>query len=99
MKSQEIPVGIVGLGLMGCSIATCMLIAGHPVIAVAPISQDLLHARKRIIDHLQRSVAHGMLEKSPEDFLDRLTITEDYADLWPCRIVIECTLENKAIKE
>lgn len=28
------PVGIIGLGLMGSSIAACMLMAGHPVIGV-----------------------------------------------------------------
>jgi len=33
----DVTVGIVGLGLMGCSICTCLLIAGHKVIAVAPI--------------------------------------------------------------
>ena len=46
--ANEIPIGVVGLGLMGCSIATCLLMAGHPVKAIAPIESDLQHAAKRI---------------------------------------------------
>jgi 3-hydroxybutyryl-CoA dehydrogenase len=55
MNPNEIPVGIVGLGLMGCSIVTCLLIAGHPVAAVAPIPADLDHAERRIREHLQNA--------------------------------------------
>ena len=33
--------GVVGLGLMGCSITTCFLMAGHTVVAIAPIPIDL----------------------------------------------------------
>src|SRR5690606_20809081 len=97
-KTSEIPVGVVGLGLMGCSITTCLLIAGHPVVAVAPISSDLVHARKRINEHLSKSKANGLVEEDPEHYLKSLTITEDYADLRDCQLVIECTIENKDIK-
>jgi len=45
MDVKKIPVGVVGLGLMGCSITTCMLMAGHPVIAIAPVPDDLKFAR------------------------------------------------------
>ena len=50
--NTDIIIGVVGLGLMGCSICTCLLIAGHKVIAVAPIPDDLNHAEKRIRKHL-----------------------------------------------
>lgn len=50
---SEITVGVVGLGLMGCSITTCLLIAGHDVVAVAPVAADLLTAEKRITTHLK----------------------------------------------
>ena len=50
----KISVGVVGLGLMGCSITTCLLIAGHPVVAIAPVAADLEHAEKRITEHLKR---------------------------------------------
>jgi len=93
------PIGVVGLGLMGCSITTCLLMAGHPVVAVAPVSQDLEHAQRRISEHWRRSVEEGLIRASAEDWTPRLTITEDYGALRECRIVIECTLENPAIKQ
>jgi 3-hydroxybutyryl-CoA dehydrogenase len=93
------PVGVVGLGLMGCSITTCLLMAGHPVVAVAPMPADLEHAERRVREHWQRSVDEGLIDASMDSWRGRLTITEDYGDLRDCRIVIECTLENLAIKE
>lgn len=99
IKTADISVGIVGLGLMGCSIATCLLIAGHKVIAVAPISSDLLHAKKRIRHHLAKSKKEGLIKHSLKSFFKNLTITEDYSSLSRCGIVIECTLEDIDIKK
>ena len=31
MDNNDGPIGVVGLGLMGCSITTCLLMAGHRV--------------------------------------------------------------------
>jgi 3-hydroxybutyryl-CoA dehydrogenase len=99
MNTNEIPVGIVGLGLMGCSIVTCLLIAGHPVAAIAPLSADLDHAERRIREHLQNAWENGLIENEPEYYIRRLIISEDYDILYPCRIVNECTIENIEIKE
>lgn len=99
INTNSIPVGVVGLGLMGCSITTCLLMAGHPVIAVAPVPVDLLHAAKRITDHLIRSKAHGLVQDDPEHYFKQLVITEDYGQLSECKLVIECTLENETIKQ
>ncbi|TKT88945.1 3-hydroxyacyl-CoA dehydrogenase family protein [Dyadobacter frigoris] len=98
MDPQEISIGVVGLGLMGCSITTCLLIAGHPVVAVAPINSDLIHADGRIRNHLKHSFENGLIENNPELYLSQLTITEEYAELRNCKLVIECTIENIAIK-
>ncbi len=99
MNTQEIPVGIVGLGLMGCSIVTCLLIAGHPVTAIAPIPDDLLHAEKRILEHLGKSFQNGLIKNEPDFYFEKLVISEDYDQLAPCRLVIECTIEHIGIKE
>jgi len=96
---SDVTVGVVGLGLMGCSITTCLVIAGHTVIAVAPVSTDMQHARRRIQDHLSRSQREGLIDETPEHYLKTLTITEDYSLLKDCKIVIECTLENVDIKK
>jgi 3-hydroxybutyryl-CoA dehydrogenase len=96
---EKMPVGIVGLGLMGCSITACLLMAGHPVIAVAPVAADLQHAEQRVTAHLNRSAAEGLTTKTPAACLEQLIITEKYAQLATCVLVIECTLENLVIKK
>ncbi|UFH54524.1 3-hydroxyacyl-CoA dehydrogenase family protein [Spirosoma sp. KNUC1025] len=99
MNPAEIPVGVVGLGLMGCSIVTCLLMAGHPVVAIAPIPGDMATAEPRVRTHLMNSLHEGLITDSPETYFERLQITEDYGLLKNCRLVIECTLENVDIKK
>jgi len=99
MNTNEIPVAVVGLGLMGSSIVTCLLIAGHPVVALAPLSSDLLFAEKRIVDHLEKAVKNGIIPHTPDYYLANLLITEDYSELYACKLVIECTIEDIDIKE
>lgn len=96
--TAAIPIGIVGLGLMGCSITTCLLIAGHPVVALAPVHHDLAHAENRIRTHLTKSQQHGLVSERPEFYFQQLTITEDYSALKSCKLVVECTLEDMDIK-
>ncbi len=96
---QEIEIGVVGLGLMGCSICTCLLMAGHPVIAVAPIPIDLLHAENRIRKHLLKSIEENLIKGELSSYLSKLTITENYDQLKNCALVIECTIENIDIKK
>jgi len=93
-----LPIGVVGLGLMGCSIATCLLIAGHPVVAVAPLPADVPTALPRIHDHLRKAREEQLITGAPDNYLSQLLITENYDELNACRVVIECTLENIAIK-
>lgn len=98
MESKNISIGVVGLGLMGCSITACLLMAGHQVIAVAPIQADLKNV-KLIEEHLRTAHKEKLLKINPEDALRLLTITEDYNDLKPCKLVIECTIEDLEIKK
>jgi 3-hydroxybutyryl-CoA dehydrogenase len=98
MKPKELSIGVVGLGLMGSSITTCFLIAGHTVVAVAPIEGEVQFASKRIKDHLSKSKKEGLIKDQPEKYLKRLTITMDYSLLRKCGLVVECTLEDVAIK-
>ncbi len=94
----SITIGVVGLGLMGCSITTCLVMAGHPVVAVAPIPDDLNHAEKRVRERLGQAREHGLISGQPEHYMKQLTITTYYAVLKPCALVIECTIENLDIK-
>ncbi|TMI95880.1 MAG: 3-hydroxyacyl-CoA dehydrogenase family protein [Bacteroidetes bacterium] len=99
IDTKNISTGVVGLGLMGCSITTCLLIAEHPVVAVAPIPDDLKHAENRITEHLRKSKEEGLVNRPPEYYLGHLIITEDYSLLKDCSLVIECTIENIDIKK
>jgi 3-hydroxybutyryl-CoA dehydrogenase len=99
MNPSSLSVGVVGLGLMGCSITTCLLMAGHRVVAIAPLPSDIPTARPRIYEHLQKSLEEGLVLENPAYFFDNLTITEDYNVLADCELVIECTLESLAIKK
>jgi 3-hydroxybutyryl-CoA dehydrogenase len=99
INPDEISVGVVGLGLMGCSIATCLLMAGHKVVAVAPVASDLEHAAARIKRHLQNSKDEGIIAAVPDTYFQQLQITEDYGELQHCKLVIECTIENIDIKK
>jgi 3-hydroxybutyryl-CoA dehydrogenase len=58
----------------------------------------LKHAKNRITEHLRKSKEEGLVNNSPDYYLARLTITEDYHSLKDCSLVIECTIENIDIK-
>ncbi|MCE6989686.1 3-hydroxyacyl-CoA dehydrogenase family protein [Dyadobacter sp. CY323] len=91
------PVGVVGLGLMGSSIVAALLISGHPVKAVAPVAADAENARERISNQLHKCVTAGLIHSSDE-FEGNLTISRDYEVLKPCQVVIECVIEKRDIK-
>ncbi len=78
INTSNLNAGVVGLGLMGCSITTCLLIAGHKIVAVAPIDADLQLAEKRIHHHLSMSQHEGLVTHAPAYYLKSLSITEDY---------------------
>ena len=99
LRPESVTVAVVGLGLMGCSITACLLMAGHSVIALAPVPGDMVTAMPRIREHLEKSFSEKITLKAPEDLLRHLNITEDYGLLKKCKLVIECTLENLDIKK
>ena len=68
INTTDIPVGVVGLGLMGCSITTCFAMAGHPVVAIAPVSGDLKHAGSRIRTHLESLSNRASSKNGPNIF-------------------------------
>lgn len=92
--TKKPPVGTVGLGLMGCSIATCILVAGHEVTAIIRDITKAAPARVRILNFLLELEAEEILKESPESVIQRLTITDDYAQLSGHELVIESILEN-----
>lgn len=99
METGNTKVAVVGLGLMGCSIVTCLLMAKHPVIALAPIESDLDHVLSRVRTHLIRSKEEGFIAQDYDHYLANLKITQDYTELSDCKLVIECVIEDLEIKK
>lgn len=99
MTTSEIRVGVVGLGLMGSSVVTALLIAGHRVNAIAPLHCDLAHAHERVQEQLQHCYKGNLLPEPIAWYLKRLTISENYADLSNCKVVLECVTEEIHVKE
>jgi len=99
MMPGEIPVGIVGLGLMGSSIATCMLIAGHSVVGLEPLEEGLEAGERRIQEHLNTAWEKNLIPESPTFYLNNLLISSDYSTLKDSRIIIENVKEDKDIKK
>lgn len=98
-NAKDVIVGVVGLGLMGSSIIASFLIAGHQVIAVAPLPQDLPEAYQRIYKQLVHGDHSGLLSKPIDNYISEVIISDDYSLLQNCGLVMECVIENIEIKE
>lgn len=94
----ELQVGVVGLGLMGSSIAVALLIAGHKVHGVEPLLKDA----GNILSVLRRELAHaedmGILNQPIDQVLQRLTVGDRFEALQDCQLVMECVVEQLEIK-
>ena len=98
-KLESLQVGVVGLGLMGTSVATCLLAAGHPVAAVEIDATKRRSARGRILNHLRQMKKEGLLRSDPSKVAGRLTVSQDYAVLGPSQLVVECVFEDLNVKK
>jgi 3-hydroxybutyryl-CoA dehydrogenase len=91
-------IGIVGTGLMGSSIASCLLAAGHTVAAVEADAARLKKAPRRILAFLKGLRTERLLKSDPNQLLRKLSIASDYSRLRGSAIVIESVVENLEIK-
>jgi 3-hydroxybutyryl-CoA dehydrogenase len=99
IKTNEIRIGVVGLGLMGSSVVTALLIAGHRVNAVAPLHGDMADAHQRVYEQLLHCSKAKLLTGRIDWYLKQLVICEDYATLSNCKVVLECVVEEMKVKE
>lgn len=98
--SKKTPkLGVVGLGLMGTSIATNLLLAEHSVVGIAPIASDFDHAKSQIVKQLQHSQTLGLLNHSIDYYLNNFELSMDYNTLHDCFLVMECVIEDIEIKK
>ena len=99
INPRIIPVGVVGLGLMGTSVATCLLAAGHPVEAVEIDANKRRTARRRVLNHLREMKKEGLLRYDPGRVVARLKVSESYAGVESSRLVVECVFEDLGVKK
>lgn len=92
--NEKMRIGTVGLGLMGSSIATCILAAGHEVTSLVKELSVAAEARKRIVGFLEQLREEGILQEDPKVVIKRITITDDVTLLKKHEVVIESIIEN-----
>lgn len=92
--NEKIQIGVVGLGLMGSSIATCILAAGHEVTSFTRNIEKADEVRKRVLNFLKQLQEEGMLKENPNSVVERLTITNHYSLFANHEVVIESIIEN-----
>jgi len=87
-------VGVIGMGLMGTSIATCLLARGHGVIGIDSDAARRRSARRRVLAFLREMKAEKVLRANPSQVIEGFRASEDYASLRDCDAVIESIYEN-----
>jgi len=97
--NRKIPIGVVGLGLMGSSIATCILAAGHKVTSLTRHIEKAGEARNRILNFLEQLKEEGILKEDPGTVIQRIVITDDYSLFADHEVVIESIIENPQDKK
>jgi 3-hydroxybutyryl-CoA dehydrogenase len=95
----DIPVGVVGLGLMGTSIVTCLLAAGHPVVGVSNNPAQHGNTRRRVLSLLRGLKREKLLSRDPGKTMKNLLLSGDYSTLSNCQLVFESVKEDLAIKQ
>ncbi|MCL4795463.1 MAG: 3-hydroxyacyl-CoA dehydrogenase family protein [Bryobacteraceae bacterium] len=99
LRPAEWPAAVIGMGLMGHSIAACLLAAGHPVTGVTRSAAQHRGTPARIRRLLREMAREGMLRRDPAKLMANFTLTEDYSRLAGCRIVLESIVEDIETKK
>ena len=98
-KTQPpVPVGVIGLGLMGTSITTCLLAAGHPLVAIDKDPARRRNVRRNALALLREMRREKLLAKDPARLTGNLIVAGDFTALRTSALVIECIFEDLAAK-
>ena len=98
-KRPVTKLGILGAGMMGAGVAYVSAYAGMQVILL-DMSRDSAEKGKDYSRKLlQKRIDRGRMDADKAaDILERITTTDDYAELAGCELVIEAVFEDVAIK-
>ncbi len=97
-RNPAAPVAVIGMGLMGHSIAACFLAAGYQVVGV---TRNLARHRgtpAQIRGLLRNMVREGLLRRDPARLLQSFRLTSDVAEIAPCTLIVESIVEDLAAK-
>jgi 3-hydroxybutyryl-CoA dehydrogenase len=86
------------MGLMGTSIAACLLAAGHRLSCVESDPAKLKSAPKRLLRVLQNAAEKKLFSASPSSLMELATISGEVSSLAQAQVVIESTVEDLAVK-
>jgi 3-hydroxybutyryl-CoA dehydrogenase len=94
------PVGVLGCGLMGAGIAQVSAAAGYETVILEVDAARLDQGLARIRRTLGVGVEKGKVTAEDRDgTIARLRGTTSYADLAPCRFIIEAIVEQLEVKK
>ncbi|MGF7024243.1 MULTISPECIES: 3-hydroxyacyl-CoA dehydrogenase family protein [Sphingobacterium] len=92
-------VGVVGLGLMGTSIALSLMLSGYKVIGIGLLEGEIEKAKHDL--NMLLANAHQDYYRSGQqpDLEEMLLLTADFRALEECFFVQECVIEDLEIKK
>jgi 3-hydroxybutyryl-CoA dehydrogenase len=93
------PVGLIGLGLMGRGIASCLLAHGLEVVGFNRTASRARESVNHIDEALRELVRRKVVGKEKiRNWKQRYQLADSLAGLKPCRFVIESVKEDLALK-
>lgn len=95
---KEIPVAVIGLGLMGRSITACLLAAGHRVTGVTNDLEASAGTPERIRELLEEMTEENLLTEPASEVMDRFRMTSELDGIADAEIVFESVTEDLNLK-
>jgi 3-hydroxyacyl-CoA dehydrogenase/enoyl-CoA hydratase/3-hydroxybutyryl-CoA epimerase len=99
LDKHFIKIGVVGAGFMGSEIAYSALSSGLKVALIDNQPAQLERAKTMISDLNEKALKHGKTNTKTTDFLNSLTLSDNYDALSDCELVIEAVFENRSVKK
>ncbi len=93
-ERENSPVAVIGMGLMGRSIAACLMAAGHHVTGVTDNLEASAGTPKRIRGLLMEMAEEGLLSEPAGEVLERFRLTAELRDIAGVAIVFESITED-----
>lgn len=92
------PVAVIGLGLMGRSIAACLIAAGHRVTGVTDNLEASAGTPEQIRKLVVEMAEEGLLTEPVQTVVERFRMTAELRDIADARIVFESITEDLKLK-